>query len=174
MGISGMEHLRVLFNSLFGRKSRRLGGGSKIYNYGMVTPYIRRGSYPDKSGIQHLVECGVTTFLDLSDEECSYREYLPESCTYINIPLSDKSSPSKYSVASLEGILDSIHDNRVSLYVHCRGGRHRTGVFVAMFRYRWGWTFSEAYNEMRQYDFYTAWGHKPLLEFIKDYYERKS
>ena len=57
-------------------------------------------------------------------------------------------------------------------FVHCIGGRHRTGVMGAVYRMnQYRWSFDQAYNEMKQYDFYTRWGHGDLKDFVKEYAE---
>ena len=33
----------------------------------------------------------------------------------------------------------------------------------------YGWSFDQAYNEMKQYDFYTRFGHGDLKDFVKEY-----
>ena len=40
------------------------------------------------------------------------------------------------------------------VYVHCVGGRHRTGVMTAVYRMtRHGWAADRAFREMKEYDF---------------------
>ena len=57
-------------------------------------------------------------------------------------------------------------------YVHCAGGRHRTGAMTAVFRMDMqGWDADQAYGEMKDYDFYTRWGHKAMKKFVFDQYQ---
>ncbi|HSQ24775.1 MAG TPA: hypothetical protein VLN44_10195, partial [Pyrinomonadaceae bacterium] len=40
------------------------------------------------------------------------------------------------------------------VYVHRKGGRHRTGAMTAIYRISHdGWTGDQAFNEMKEYDF---------------------
>jgi protein tyrosine/serine phosphatase len=56
-------------------------------------------------------------------------------------------------------------------FVHCAGGRHRTGVMGAVYRMNHdGWDFDKAYQEMKAYDFYTRWGHGALKDYVQDFY----
>ena len=56
------------------------------------------------------------------------------------------------------------------VYVHCAGGRHRTGAMTAVYRMTvQGWDVDRAYEEMKDYDFYTRWGHKDMKRFVFDY-----
>ena len=57
-------------------------------------------------------------------------------------------------------------------FVHCAGGRHRTGAMGAVYRYQnYNWSFDQVFAEMKQYDFYTSWGHGAFKDFVKDYYD---
>ena len=57
-------------------------------------------------------------------------------------------------------------------FLHCAGGRHRTGALGAVYRYEnYGWDYERAYAEMKKFDFYTRWGHGGFKEFVKQYYE---
>jgi protein tyrosine/serine phosphatase len=59
------------------------------------------------------------------------------------------------------------------VYVHCAGGRHRTGSMVAVYRMvHDGWTVDKAYDEMLAYDFYTSNGHKGFKTYVFDYFAR--
>lgn len=41
-----------------------------------------------------------------------------------------------------------------AVYVHCKGGRHRTGAMTAAYRLTHdGWTAEQAFEEMLRYDF---------------------
>jgi protein tyrosine/serine phosphatase len=62
-----------------------------------------------------------------------------------------------------------------TMYVHCAGGRHRTGVMGAVYRFNnYGWDYEKVYKEMKDYDFYTRWGHGAFKDFVEDYWSQKS
>jgi len=57
------------------------------------------------------------------------------------------------------------------VYIHCQGGRHRTGVMTAVYRMtKDGWTADRAYQEMKQYRFEGFPSHPVLKTFVYDYY----
>src|SRR6185437_8004401 len=57
-----------------------------------------------------------------------------------------------------------------NFYVHCAGGRHRTGVAGAVYRFNhYNWTYDQVYAEMKKYDFYTRFGHGDMKKFVQDY-----
>ena len=37
---------------------------------------------------------------------------------------------------------------------------------------RYGWDFDRVYAEMKQFDFYTRWGHGDFKKFVEDYWQR--
>jgi len=44
----------------------------------------------------------------------------------------------------------------------------------AVYRYEfYNWDFEKVYQEMKQYDFYTSWGHGAFKDFVKDYQVKK-
>ena len=56
------------------------------------------------------------------------------------------------------------------VYVHCQGGRHRTGVMTAVYRMTQdGWTADRAYDEMKQFNFEGFPGHPALKSFVYDF-----
>ena len=56
------------------------------------------------------------------------------------------------------------------VYVHCVGGRHRTGVMTAIYRMTIDkWTSDQAFNEMKQYKFGSAFLHPEFKAFVFDY-----
>jgi len=90
---------------------------------------------------------------------------------YVNIPMSDKQYP---ETAKIEQFLKLVDDPGTGkFYVHCAGGRHRTGLMGAVYRFNHdGWNFDQAYAEMKEYDFYTSNGHGKQLDFVKDYWQQ--
>ena len=61
------------------------------------------------------------------------------------------------------------------VYVHCKGGRHRTGHMTAIYRITHdGWTADQAYEEMKKYDFNDSifGGPSGQKKFVFEFYER--
>ncbi|MCI0337917.1 MAG: hypothetical protein L0226_10090, partial [Acidobacteria bacterium] len=57
------------------------------------------------------------------------------------------------------------------VFVHCAGGRHRTGVLIAIYRMEvYGWDARKAYDEMKDYKFYSSFGHGEMKDYVFDYY----
>lgn len=61
------------------------------------------------------------------------------------------------------------------VYVHCKGGRHRTGAMTAVYRISHdGWTAEQAFDEMKKYDFNDGlFGGPPKQKtFVFAFYEQ--
>jgi protein tyrosine/serine phosphatase len=53
------------------------------------------------------------------------------------------------------------------VYVHCVGGRHRTGVMTAAYRMTdESWTAGKAFAEMKQYKFGAEFLHPEFRDFV--------
>ena len=58
-------------------------------------------------------------------------------------------------------------------FVHCAGGRHRTGVVGAVYRFNHnGWNLDQALAEMDHYEFNSGYGHGKQKDFVKEYYQQ--
>jgi tyrosine-protein phosphatase SIW14 len=63
--------------------------------------------------------------------------------------------------------------SNLPVYVHCQGGRHRTGAMTAVYRLTHdNWTADQAYGEMKKFGFETFIGHPQLKTFVYDYYQK--
>jgi tyrosine-protein phosphatase SIW14 len=92
---------------------------------------------------------------------------------YINIPMIAKKYPTPEATATF---LKTVTDPATGkFYVHCAGGRHRTGAMGAVYRFQfYHWNFDQVYKEMKQYDFYTSWGHGAFKDFVQDYAQKQT
>ena len=125
-----------------------------IKNFGKVNDNYFRGSQPGQRQVAALKAMGVKTIIDLR------RDYVPEErqwaselgLTYFNIPLKPNQPATKEQT---EYFLRLVNDPaNAPVYVHCRGGKHRTGAMTAVYRITHdGWTAEQAFEEMKKYDF---------------------
>lgn len=143
----------------------------KIKNFGQMDERFFRGAQPDAEDYKDLAALGIKTVIDLRDDPVSFEKRAAEAAgmRYVNIPMSDSATPKEEQI---DQFLKLVNDPATgAFYVHCAGGRHRTGVMGAVYRMNHnGWDFDQAYKEMKAYDFYTRWGHGSLKTFVKDYY----
>jgi protein tyrosine/serine phosphatase len=146
-----------------------------IGNFGQVTDFYYRGEQPKGDDYNHLAAIGVKTIIDLRDDPKDYAKMLTEQAgmKYVNFPMSDKDYPASDTASKFLALVND--ENNRPVYVHCAGGRHRTGAMTAVFRMTvQGWDADRAYEEMKDYDFYTRWGHKAMKKFVFDYFRDMS
>ncbi|MGH9845633.1 MAG: fused DSP-PTPase phosphatase/NAD kinase-like protein [Blastocatellia bacterium] len=142
-----------------------------VENFGKVTEFYYRGAQPKEDEYSELAAIGVKTVIDLRDDPKGYAREMAKRAglKYVNMPLSDTRYPSSETAPAFLTLVND--QNNWPVYVHCAGGRHRTGAMTAVFRMTiQGWGIERAYDEMKDYDFYTSWGHKKMKTFVFDYY----
>ena len=145
--------------------------GLKIKNFGRMDEHFYRGAQPKRVEYRELASAGVKTVIDLRDDPEHWAKAAAEEASlhYVNIPLSDSHRPSDEQITEFFSVAG--HTDQ-PFFVHCEGGRHRTGVMGALYRMKLqGWSADQAYEEMKQYKFYTRWGHGEMKEFVFDYYQ---
>jgi protein tyrosine phosphatase (PTP) superfamily phosphohydrolase (DUF442 family) len=145
----------------------------KIKNFGQMDDRFYRGAQPKERDYKDLASLGIRTIIDLRDDPEKYEQRVVESLgmKYVHIPMIAKKYPTPEAT---ELFLSTVNDPSTGkFFVHCAGGRHRTGAMGAVYRYEfYNWDFEKVYTEMKQYDFYTTWGHGAFKDFVKDYYTR--
>ena len=145
----------------------------KIDNFGQMDERFYRGGRPKSEQFKNLAALGIKTVIDLTDNSREREEpaVIAAGMRYVNIAIVDKTSPSN---AQINEFLKVVNDPTTGkFYVHCAGGRHRTGVMGAVYRFNHDhWNYDQAYAEMKQYDFYTSNGHGKQLDFVQSYWQQ--
>ena len=145
----------------------------RIKNFGQMDERFYRGAQPKEQDYKDLAALGIKTVIDLQAEPKPYEQSLVESLgmKYVNIPMIEKKYPTEEATRMFLNLANDPATGK--FFVHCAGGRHRTGAMGAVYRYQfYDWTFDQVYAEMKHYDFYTSWGHGAFKDFVKDYYEK--
>ena len=144
----------------------------QIKNFGQMDERFYRGAQPKEDQYESLKALGVKTIIDLQAEPKEYEKRIVESLgmRYVNIPTVSKKYPLPEHVEQFMKLVDDPETGK--FYMHCAGGRHRTGVMGAVYRFnKYGWDFDRVYKEMKDFDFYTAWGHGDFKKFVQDYWQ---
>jgi protein tyrosine/serine phosphatase len=146
----------------------------KIKNFGQMDDRFYRGAQPKKEeDYQALKALGINTVIDLQEDCKDYEKPIVESLgmRYVNIPMGDKEYPKQEWV---DAFLKVVNDPATGkFFVHCAGGRHRTGAMGAVYRFtKYGWNYDQVYAEMKKFDFYTSWGHGDYKTFVQDYWRQ--
>src|SRR5262249_34570261 len=126
-----------------------------IDNFGQVDAAYYRGAQPRGRDYSDLAALGVKTVINLtSDDAMADEQGLVERAgmKYLQIPMTTHVAP---TTEQLSQFLKVVNDPaRQPVYVHCVGGRHRTGVMTAAYRIsNYGWTSEQAFKEMKQFKF---------------------
>ena len=141
----------------------------KIKNFGQMDERFYRGAQPNEGDYKSLAALGIKTIIDLQDSPTSYEKRAAEAAgmRYVHIPMSDSERPND---SQIDQFLKLANDPGAgAFFVHCKGGRHRTGVVGAVYRIQNGWDFDQVYKEMKDYDYYSRWGHGALKDYVEDY-----
>jgi len=154
----------------FGQETQTTTPAVSIKNFGQMDDRFFRGGQPKENEYQELAALGIKTIIDLRDDPKDYEKTKAEALgmRYVNIAMSDKDYP---PAAKIQEFLKLVDDPATGkFYVHCAGGRHRTGVMGAVYRFNhYGWDYDQVYAEMKKYDFYTRFGHGEMKKFVEDY-----
>lgn len=146
----------------------------RVKNFGQMDERFYRGAQPGESDFKDLAAIGIKTIIDLRADPMGYSRQATEAAgmTYVNIPMVGKKYPTEEATKAFLKLTSNPDTGK--FFVHCAGGRHRTGAMGAVYRYEfYDWNYDQVYKEMKQFDFYTAWGHGSFKDFVKDYYNQK-
>ena len=143
----------------------------RIDNFGVINDKSYRGAQPDPADFTALAKLGVKLVIDLQKDGEHAEQGLVERAgmKFVRIPMTTSDRPADAAVDQfLKLVIDPANQ---PVYVHCAGGRHRTGVMTAVYRMTQdNWTADQAYGEMKKFKFETLLGHPELKKFVFDYY----
>ena len=172
-GVSVLIAILALSVVSFAQSAQASFPNVKIKNFGQMDERFYRGAQPKEDDYRSLAELGIKTVIDLRDDAEAYERPAVEALgmRYVNIPMSDKHYPREDQI---EAFLKLVNNPATgAFYVHCAGGRHRTGVMGAVYRFtKYGWNYDQVYKEMKDYDFYTRFGHGDMKKYVQDYWQR--
>ena len=123
-------------------------------NFAQVTPWLYRGGQPSSAELRTLAEMGIATIVDLRRGERTRKQRLARELgmSYVAIPMSARKGVQADDLERFLAVLDD--PGRQPVYVHCREGRHRTGIMVALYRVlRERMSAEDAYAEMQRHHF---------------------
>lgn len=148
-----------------------------VHNAGKVSSVLFRGNQPRPPAFSELKKLGVTAIVDLRGEDRNTLEWErkqaeAQGLRFISIPVGGWSSPTNEQVAQFLSLFRE--DPKQIIFVHCRFGDDRTGVFVATYRMAVGhWSAEQALKEMYFFGFNGFW-HPGMKSFVRDFPARLS
>jgi tyrosine-protein phosphatase SIW14 len=158
----------AIVSPIYGEKLHIAG----IHNAGKINEVLFRGAQPKADGLAELKKLGITMIVDLRGEdrkqyEWERKEAQSRGMRFVHLPVSGWAPPSDEQVAQF---LALFRDHpRQKVFVHCRFGDDRTGVFVATYRMAVDeWSPEKAIDEMYFFGFNGFW-HPSMKKFIRDF-----
>lgn len=128
---------------------------TNLPNLGLVTRDVWRGGQPSDVGLLTLAQAGVKTVIDLREEGPA--ETVPAGVRLVRLPVSAWHADNVDPVVLLHAIMD----NPKPVFIHCREGRDRTGLAVAIYRLSTGMSAAEACRELRNFHV-NVWWQAPI------------
>jgi len=174
MRIAVVVTLLALSGLLFETSAQKVIGPS-IKNFGKVNDNYFRGAQPNQSQIAALKAMGVKTIIDLR------RDSIPQEpawakergLRYFNLRLKSHQHASEEQSKTFLRLVND--PTNFPVFVHCRGGKHRTGAMTAIYRITHdGWTAQQAFDEMQKYHFDAGIeiGPPDQKRFVFEFYEK--
>jgi protein tyrosine phosphatase (PTP) superfamily phosphohydrolase (DUF442 family) len=143
-----------------------------IHNAGKIDDMLYRGAQPKDVGLRELKKLGVTTIVDLRGEDREKFEWERGKAEalgmrFVQIPVSGWAPPSDEHVAQFLALFHGSPKQKI--FVHCRFGDDRTGVFVATYRMAVDkWSPEQAMGEMYFFGFNGFW-HPSMKKYIREF-----
>jgi protein tyrosine/serine phosphatase len=150
--------------------------GVSIANFAQVNDHYYRGSQPTPEQFAQLKQLGIKTVIDLredykKDEEAAVRDL---GMQFFRIPLKTRVAATEEQTTYFLGLVNDSANWPV--YVHCKGGRHRTGAMTGIYRITHdGWTADQVWEEMKKYDFESGIFGGPAAQkkYVFAFYQRQ-
>jgi protein tyrosine/serine phosphatase len=144
----------------------------RIDNFGRVDANLYRGAQPQGRDYADLKALGIKTIVNLTSDDAEPNEQAMAAAAglkYVQIPMTTHTPPTSAQLDQFLGIVNDPASGPV--FVHCVGGRHRTGVMTASYRMTHdGWTAERAFSEMKQYKFGADFLHPEFKGFVYSYH----
>src|SRR4026208_2196020 len=150
-----------------------------IRNFGKINANFYRGAQPREREYAELTAMGIKSVIDLCDDH-DRKDYANGEATgaglwYVPFPMSDRDYPAERIAPNFLRIITGTNRGHTPMFLHCAGGRHRTGALTAIYRMKVdNWTLKEAMDELESYfGFWGSarwWGHREIERFIENYW----
>lgn len=158
------------------QKAHAPATATTIENFGKVNDNYYRGSQPSEVQMDELKRLGVKTIIDLrKDKVTSAEDWASRAgLQYFNITMKPSKAATDEQTAYFLSLVND--PKNWPVYVHCKGGRHRTGALTAVYRITHdGWTAAQAWEEMKAYDFNDGLfgGPGAQKKFVFNFYQQR-
>jgi tyrosine-protein phosphatase SIW14 len=119
-----------------------------VPNFHQVSEKIYRGAQPSEDGFRALAEMGINTIVDLRREAAQVRaeQHMVEALgmKFLSVPMT-LHAPTDEQISR---VMQELSTNTGPVFVHCHGGKDRTGTVIACYRKTHdGWDAQKALDE---------------------------
>ena len=119
-----------------------------VPNFHQVNESIYRGAQPTREGFQALMKLGIKTIVDLRHEAAQVRkeQRIVEALgmKFLSVPMT-MHAPTDVQISRA---MQELNSGTAPVFVHCQGGRDRTGTVIACYRKAHdGWDTQKALDE---------------------------
>jgi tyrosine-protein phosphatase SIW14 len=139
-----------------------------IDNFGEINANYYRGGQPRRSDYAELAAFGVRTVVNLTSDDAQpdERSLVDQvGMQYVGIPMTTRIVPTPDQIAEFLRIVND--PAKQPVFVHCVGGRHRTGLMTAIYRMTSDrWTAAQAFAEMKRFRFGADFLHPEFKQFV--------
>ena len=142
----------------------------RIDNFGRINDQYYRGAQPKGADFPALSALGIKLMIDLAAEGDREEEANAGAAgiRFVRIPMTTHTVPSPAVIAQFLSLVNDPANQPV--YVHCMGGKHRTGVMTAIYRMTMdGWNAARAVDEMKRFKFGPTFLHPEFKAFVEEY-----
>ena len=147
-----------------------------IDNFARVSDSYYRGAQPMGEDYANLASLGVKTVINLTSEDARPEEQSlveKNGMRYVSIPMDTRKNPTPDELVRFLAVVNDATSQPV--YVHCVGGRHRTGVMTAVYRMtKDGISGKDAFAEMKKFNYGPDFLHPEFKEFVETFDAKKS
>ena len=143
---------------------------SGLPKFAQIDDSLYRGAQPHADGLQQLKKLGITTIVDLRGEDEGKAEWERKQAEalgmrFVHLPVSGWSTPNDAQLAQFFSLFRANGNEKI--FVHCRLGEDRTGVFVAAYRMAFDhWSSERTLAEMVDFGF-NRWFHPNMLAYVR-------
>ena len=134
-----------------------------VANFDQVDAQVYRSAQPNSIGVEVLARSGIKSVLNLRSNPWYYERTLCESngMAYASVPLPALVAP---SFEQLQSAMRALEHLPKPVLVHCAVGCDRTGLVIACYRVKCGWTVEAAWNEAKMFGTRMFIGSKTMLK----------
>jgi uncharacterized protein (TIGR01244 family) len=119
-----------------------------VPNFQQLSEKIYRGAQPSEAGFRALAKMGIRTIVDLRREAVQVRseQQMVEALgmRFLSVPMT-MHAPTNEQISR---VMEELSTNAGPVFVHCHGGKDRTGTVIACYRKAHdGWDAQKALDE---------------------------